>query len=161
VLCVRVCPVFFFLCFKSTTARPTERYVRPVLSSSRYGYCWSSGASPRTTTREARTQKYPLPFPPSYVYLPPRTQLHTHARDVKTADPPLHHRSLLLSSSFSLPLPSRRSSPLSLLPLPRSSPTCSASPVGLPHGQRIRKRGYTCWINFIEVLSGSAPYDTI
>lgn len=97
--CVRVS----FLCFKSTTARPTERYVTLVLSSSRYGYCWSSGASLRSQPHENPHTEITSPFSSlPYMHIPPRTQLCTHARDVKTADPPLLHRSLLLaSSSFS------------------------------------------------------------
>lgn len=54
----------------------------------------------------------------------------------------------LRSSSVSLSF--RRPFPSCFFSLP-------TSPVGLPHGQRIRKRGYTRWINFIGVSSLSLP----
>lgn len=52
-------------------------------------------------------------------------------------------------ASISLSFSRRRRS----LPSSRSFPPLSPSRVGLPHGQRIRKRGYTRWINFIGALS--------
>lgn len=56
-------------------------------------------------------------------------------------------RSLFLSLSLLFLLSSSHSFPV--LPLLIFLSPLPASPVGLPHGQRIRKRGYTRWINFI------------
>lgn len=67
-------------------------------------------------------------------------------------------RSSSLRTSFSLLFSLCR--PLSItrsLPSSRFFPSLSSSRVGLPHGQRIRKRGYTRWINFIGALSLHQP----
>lgn len=117
-----------------------------LLSSSGYGCCWSSGASPRTTTDPGRRGEGERAI---HTYVSSRMKPRTHARNVKTAGPLLLHRSLLFA-----PLPS--------LSFRRLFPSCFSSlptsPVGLPHGQRIRKRGYTRWINFIGVPSLSLSF---
>lgn len=125
-----VCVYVSFFCGHCTVQNPTtaeidgERYTAVVFLSG-YGCCWSSGASSRTDTqwREKEREREP------------RTQLshmklHTHARDVKTADPPLLHRALLVAP---LPCPHLcRSHPLSITALSLSLSLSLSLPLILP-----------------------------
>lgn len=139
--------------------------------SSGYGCCWSSGASSRTDTRRIHTrgEREKERGERATHTATAHETAHACARcedrrssAAPSCSPPrsssLRPR---LSRSHSLLSPSL-SVTLSLSPslcpfLSRSFPPLSSSPVGLPHGQRIRKRGYTRWINFIGALSLVRP----
>jgi len=132
-----------------------------VLSSSGY-----TNAVPMQRRLFARRHRHTVnPRIHAYIRIHTRASPRTHAPNVKTTGPLPVRPSLSLALPLPLPLPL----PLSFSPLPPSLPSLPrflsfsllsfslfslpASPVGLPHGQRIRKRGYTRWINFIGPLS--------